>query len=61
MLDFPVGRLRLCAQPSGALTPGGQQICACGFIITGPCDSRSSFVVNGDHFNEVIHTWLPRD
>ena len=59
MLDYPIGKLRLCAQPSGTTSPGGQPLSACGFIITGPCDSPSSFVVNGERFDEVVHTWLP--
>jgi hypothetical protein len=64
MLDYPIGKLRLCAQPSGTDTPNGQPLSACGFIITGPCDSPSSFVVNGNRIDEVVHTWLslePRD
>jgi hypothetical protein len=59
MLDYPIGKLRLCAQPSGSTTPGGQPLSQCGFIITGPCDSPSSYVVNGERFDEVVHTWLP--
>ncbi|MEI6334134.1 MAG: hypothetical protein WCS87_06205 [Methylococcaceae bacterium] len=59
MLDFPIGKLRLCAQPSGTTTPGGQPLSPCGFIITGSCNSPSSFVVNGERLNEVVHTWLP--
>jgi len=61
MLNFPIGKLRLCAQPSGTTTPGGQPISECGFIITGSCDSPSSFVVDGEHINEVVHTWLPTE
>ena len=58
MLDLPVGKLRLCAQTSGKNTPNGQALSECGFIITGPCNSPSSFVVNGQSFREVVHTWL---
>jgi len=64
MLDFPIGNLRLCAQPSGTTTPGGRPLSECGFIITGPCTSPSSFVVEGERIDEVVHTWLspkPRD
>ena len=59
MLDFPIGQLRLCAQPSGTTTPGGQPLSACGFIITGLCNSPPSFVVDGERIDEVVHTWLP--
>jgi hypothetical protein len=59
MLDFPIGKLRRCAQPSGTTTPSGQPLSECGFIITGSCDSPSSFVVNGERINEVVHIWLP--
>lgn len=59
MLNFPIGKLRLCAQPSGVNMSNKQEFSKCGFIITGPCNSPSSFVVNGEHINEVIHTWLP--
>lgn len=64
MLAFPIGKFRLCAQPSGTTMPGGQPLSACGFVITGPCSSSSSFVVDGARIDEVIHTWLspePRD
>jgi hypothetical protein len=64
MLELPIGKLRLCAQPSGITMAGGQPLSACGFIITGPCSSPSSFVVDGQRFDEVVHTWLspePRD
>ena len=57
--DVPIGQLRLCAQPSGKTTPDGQPLSECGFIITGSCNSPASFVVNGEHFDEVVHTWLP--
>jgi len=61
MLDYPISKLRLCAQPwgTGTTTPGSHQLSECGFIITGSCNSTSSFVVNAEHINEVVHTWLP--
>jgi hypothetical protein len=58
MLDFPIGKLRLCAQPASMTTPGSQPLSTCGFIITGPCSSPSSFVVNGERISEVVHAWL---
>jgi hypothetical protein len=59
ILDYPIGKLRLCAQPSGKTTPTGLPLSECGFIITGPCNSASSFVVNGERINEIVHTSLP--
>ena len=59
MLDFAIGSLRLCAQPTANTTASGERLSACGFIITGPCNSPSSFVVGGERFEEVVHSWLP--
>lgn len=59
MLDFAIGSLRLCAQPTVNTTASGERLSACGFIITGPCNSPSSFVVGGERFEEVVHSWLP--
>lgn len=59
MLDFPIGKLRLCAQPSGVVTQDGQTLSECGFIVMGACNSPTSFVVDGKRMNEVVHVWLP--
>jgi hypothetical protein len=59
MVELPIGKLRLCAQPSGKATTDGRLLSACEFVMAGPCSSPSSFVVNGERFDEVIHTWLP--
>ncbi len=56
---FPIGSLRVCAQSSSAMAPRGNALSQCGIIITGPCSSPSSFIVNGERFEEVIHVWLP--
>jgi hypothetical protein len=55
---FPIGNLRLCAQPSGISTLDGRPLSQCGFIITGPCNSIDSFVLDGEPIEEVVHVWL---
>jgi hypothetical protein len=56
---LPIGEVRRCARPSGEVSSLGQPLSRCGFIITGSCSSPSSFVVDGERFDEVVHVWLP--
>jgi hypothetical protein len=58
MLESPVGKSRLCAQPSGLRNAAGQAISQCGFVVTGACSSPAGVEVNGDRYVEVVHTWL---
>ena len=58
---YPIGSLRLCAKPSGKTTKDGKVLSECGFIITGPCSSPSSFVVEGEFYKEVVQVWLPTE
>jgi hypothetical protein len=58
ILESPVGKSRLCAQPTGRRNAAGQAISECGFVITGACSSQASFEVNGDRYDAVVHTWL---
>jgi hypothetical protein len=58
MLESPVGKSRLCAQPSGQRNAAGQAISECGFVITGACSSPASFEVDGKRYDAVVHTWL---
>ena len=58
MLEVPVGKSRLCAQPSGLRNAAGQAISQCGFVITGACNSPASFGVHGDRYDAVVHTWV---
>jgi len=55
----PIGSLRACAQSSSS--PEGAALSQCGFVITGPCVSPSSFMVNGEKFEEVIQVWLTQE
>ena len=42
---------RVCALPSGATTPDGRPLSACGFIITGPCTAAG-------RSPDAIHVYL---
>lgn len=54
-------RDRVCAIPAQGLGPNDQRISACGFIVTGPCASPSSFTVQGSRYEEVVHVYLRPD
>ena len=51
-------RERACVSPASRLGPRGEPMSACGFILTGPCASPSSYAVGGSHFEEVVHVYL---
>lgn len=51
---------RICALPTGARTADGREVSACGFVIVGPCNA-DGIGVDGVHFSELIHVYVPSD
>ena len=58
MSENTVLRDRICAQNSLIITPSGQTVSKCGFLITGQCGESSSQTINGQRYEEVVHVYL---
>lgn len=54
----PVFRDRICAMATGENTVDGKPLTACQFILTGSCSDPTSFIVNGETYQEVIFVFL---
>lgn len=53
-----VFRDRICARATGDRTVDGKPLTACQFILTGSCSDPTSFIVNGETYQEVIYVFL---
>jgi len=49
---------RICAMATGDSTVDGKPLTACQFILTGSCSDPTSFIVNGETYQEVIFVFL---
>lgn len=52
---------RRCVLPTETKTADGQDLSACGFILTGSCADPAAFTVGGHTWHEVIQVWLKPD
>ena len=54
----PVFDDRVCAKAKGTTRVDGKTVTYCGFIVAGACADPATFTVNGQHYEEVIFTYL---